>query len=306
MAAGTRGSARKASKKKKSVAKVASKKATKKTTKKVSRKVTKKPAGKKKVTKKKATVIVTKKVTRKATPKKTTKAGPGKTTKSLRGDNKVAPAEVEALEAKLTAYAVKQKVLEKKLREREAEISELKETTLLERKEGRPGSSPEHNFLSSLAQGFSDLDDFEDDIDETDNGDDDLAPTVKDGDTSFDLDGEAMADEPIYSKSTQSNNLEYDDYSDDMDYMDQDKGTSERRRELDRERADRELELEDEDFWLICPKCGEHLGEHDFDNIKVERCESCGVVCIDKGEIELLFSSEEPHTIAYRAKGLLQ
>ena len=55
-----------------------------------------------------------------------------------------------------------------------------------------------------------------------------------------------------------------------------------------------------------CPKCGEHMVEHEFDIIKAERCESCGLVSMDKGEIELLLSSDKDHILAYRIKGLLQ
>jgi hypothetical protein len=100
--------------------------------------------------------------------------------------------------------------------------------------------------------------------------------------------------------------LTYEDYDDEESFLSSMSGTAQRRRELDRERADRELELGDESFWLVCPKCGEFLAEHEFDNIKVERCESCGVVTIDKGEIELLMSSEEDRAVAYRIKGLLR
>ena len=99
---------------------------------------------------------------------------------------------------------------------------------------------------------------------------------------------------------------EYEDYDEEEGYVGAPPGPAERRRELDRERSDRELELGDEDFWFVCPKCGEHMVEHEFDNIKVERCESCGAICIDKGESELLLGADDKSMIAYRIKGLLQ
>ena len=102
------------------------------------------------------------------------------------------------------------------------------------------------------------------------------------------------------------NGLAYEDYDEEESFLDPSAGMAERRRELDRERAGRELELGDAEYWLVCPKCGEHLTEHEFDNIKVERCESCGLVSVDKGEIELLMASEDKRLIAYRVKGLMQ
>ena len=99
----------------------------------------------------------------------------------------------------------------------------------------------------------------------------------------------------------------FEDYDEEPDFLDSAQGMLLRRQELDRERADRELELGDEPFWWICPKCGEHLSEHEFDNLKVERCENCGALCLDRGEIDLLLLfSEEDRTLAHRARGLLQ
>lgn len=61
-----------------------------------------------------------------------------------------------------------------------------------------------------------------------------------------------------------------------------------RRQELDRERLDRESESGDQTFWMICPKCGDHLEEVDAENVKIERCEGCGGIYIDAGEVEML------------------
>jgi len=99
----------------------------------------------------------------------------------------------------------------------------------------------------------------------------------------------------------------FEDYDEEPDFLDSARGMLLRRQELDRERADRELELGDEPFWWICPKCGEHLSEHEFDNLKVERCENCGSLCVDRGEIDLLLLfSEEDRALAHRVRGLLQ
>jgi hypothetical protein len=62
------------------------------------------------------------------------------------------------------------------------------------------------------------------------------------------------------------------------------------RSELDRERSDREEEFGRQSFWLICPKCGESLEEYEEENIKMERCDACGGLYLDRGEAELLHS----------------
>lgn len=99
----------------------------------------------------------------------------------------------------------------------------------------------------------------------------------------------------------------FEDYDEEPDFLDSAQGMQLRRQELDRERADRELELGDEAFWWVCPKCGEHLSEHEFDNLKVERCENCGAFCLDRGEVDLLLLfSEEDRALAHRVRGLLQ
>ncbi len=100
--------------------------------------------------------------------------------------------------------------------------------------------------------------------------------------------------------------LPYEDYDDESGFLSPLGDLNQRRLDLDRERADRELELGDEPFWMVCAKCGEHLSEHEFDNIKIERCDSCGGVWIDKGEVDLLlFCSEDDRALAYRVRGLL-
>lgn len=61
-----------------------------------------------------------------------------------------------------------------------------------------------------------------------------------------------------------------------------------RRQELDRERMDRESEVADEPYWRICPKCGDTLDEVDAEDLKIDRCESCGGIYLDHGEVEML------------------
>ncbi len=63
-----------------------------------------------------------------------------------------------------------------------------------------------------------------------------------------------------------------------------------RRRELDRERMDRESEAGDEPFWMVCPKCGDAIEEIESEDVKLERCETCGGIYMDRGEVEMLLS----------------
>jgi hypothetical protein len=101
--------------------------------------------------------------------------------------------------------------------------------------------------------------------------------------------------------------LPFEEFDDESDLPPVRQNLRHRRGELDRERAERETELGDESYWWVCPKCGDHLSEHEFDNIKAERCESCGAVSLDRGEIELLLEfSEEDRILAFRARGLMQ
>jgi len=119
------------------------------------------------------------------------------------------------------------------------------------------------------------------------------------------IDSALTGEEPAET-DTYEPDLDQEDFNDEENFLTPTAGLAERRRELDRERADRELELGDEAWWMVCPRCGERLSEHEFDSIKVERCETCGAACFDRGEIDLLLSAEEDVLIAYRAKGLLQ
>ncbi len=63
-----------------------------------------------------------------------------------------------------------------------------------------------------------------------------------------------------------------------------------RRRELDRERIDRESETGDEPYWMVCPKCGDSVEEIETEDVKLDRCENCGGIYLDRGEVEMLLS----------------
>lgn len=273
------------------------------------KKVTKKKAAKKTVARK----VTKKKVTKKTAVKKTVKKEAPKKSPA----KKAAPADLvpravlEIAEARLAAMEAKQIILDKRLRAQTGTIEALETAA---RQKPVPSVAVPTDTDADFEDGLDD--DFLDEGDPRDSlsgpGADhiDLASILTSGDDGIESE---TSSEPVFETENFEeeedgfqSEMTYDDYDDDSDFIVQTDGIPQRRRELDRERADRELELEDEEFWLVCPKCGEHLVEHDFDNIKVERCESCGVVSLDKGEIELLLSTDDPRTVHYRTKGLLQ
>ncbi len=81
-----------------------------------------------------------------------------------------------------------------------------------------------------------------------------------------------------------------EDFDGTMGFFDRIEEIRARRIELDRERNDRELEQTSQPFWMICPKCGEGLDELENESIKMERCEGCGGLYLDRGEVDLLLS----------------
>lgn len=58
----------------------------------------------------------------------------------------------------------------------------------------------------------------------------------------------------------------------------------ERRAQLD---ADR-LKHERTAHYNKCPRCGADLKEHDHHGVRIDRCDDCGGIWLDKGELELL------------------
>lgn len=279
---------RKATKKK--VARKAAKKkiARKVTKKKVAREVTKKKVARKTAKKKLARKVTKKKLARKAAPKRPApkKATAVRTAEAERISD--LEATIRSLQTSLASIRGEREAALHELDAANARIADLEvnaETSLAD-------TALQSAESSSLLQHGSDPVDV-----------DMLADMEPDGTL---IDDEDTFEEAAEAPHPAAMELDFDDYDDSETFLNPSAGISERRRELDRERADRELELGEEDYWFVCPKCGEHLVEHEFDNIKVERCESCGVVTLDKGEIELIMATEDERIIAYRIKGLLQ
>lgn len=58
----------------------------------------------------------------------------------------------------------------------------------------------------------------------------------------------------------------------------------ERRARLDEERKKQERSS----HYNKCPRCGTDLTERDHNGVKIDQCESCGGMWLDKGELEII------------------
>jgi len=45
--------------------------------------------------------------------------------------------------------------------------------------------------------------------------------------------------------------------------------------------------------WMFCPKCGAELTEVAYRDQRVDRCEACGGIWLDAGELEALATKED-------------
>ncbi len=262
-------------------AKQTRKKAGKKTAKKSTRKtktVKKKPASKKKVAKKKAAKKKAPARAAKKAVKKKVRSTARKKAAAKRATAKVSEKAVRQLEKKIERLESEREKaketieqMEAQLREREEEVRRLRQE-LEARPIGTREEAPETPAGPDLSEDFEEAG--------------------------------GLGEEPPF-EDTEFNEEEaaFEEF-DEESYMATD-SIDARRRELDRERDERAEELGDESFWMVCPKCGEHLVEHEFDNIKIDRCESCWGVYIDKGEIDLLLSLND-RQLAARFRGLMQ
>jgi protein-arginine kinase activator protein McsA len=63
------------------------------------------------------------------------------------------------------------------------------------------------------------------------------------------------------------------------------------RAKLDHQRTQQAQEQEKNLHWMKCPKCGGDLKEVLFRTVKVDRCQNCDGVWLDRGELEILAGS---------------
>jgi len=65
------------------------------------------------------------------------------------------------------------------------------------------------------------------------------------------------------------------------------------REKLDKERQGREAAQLKAAHWMRCPKCGGKMHEAPFQQVVVDRCESCGYVGFDRGELEIVAGRDQ-------------
>lgn len=76
-------------------------------------------------------------------------------------------------------------------------------------------------------------------------------------------------------------------YSDDF-YEENQDHLEKRRQLLNAKRLELESEQNHKDHWMKCPKCSEQMVEIELLSIVIEKCEGCGGLYFDKGELETL------------------
>lgn len=65
------------------------------------------------------------------------------------------------------------------------------------------------------------------------------------------------------------------------------------RERLDKERADAEEKHYKETCWMRCPKCGGKLREIEHQKVMIDKCDACGGLWLDAGELDMIKSSGE-------------
>ena len=53
----------------------------------------------------------------------------------------------------------------------------------------------------------------------------------------------------------------------------------------------------DKDFFLRCCRCGGNMAEITIDEVVIDKCETCGGIYLDAGELDLLLKSHKPQSV---------
>ncbi|MFN8572573.1 MAG: zf-TFIIB domain-containing protein [Gemmatimonadaceae bacterium] len=67
------------------------------------------------------------------------------------------------------------------------------------------------------------------------------------------------------------------------------------RAKLDSDRA----RMERSAHFMKCPKCGANLVETDFHHMKIDKCDECGGVWLDRGEMEMIEHVDQSRVRAF-------
>ena len=73
------------------------------------------------------------------------------------------------------------------------------------------------------------------------------------------------------------------------------------RAKCDQKRGEERKEFQKESHWMKCPKCGSDLEEINLQSVFIDKCNQCGGIRLDHGELELLVDGQAKMT-----KGLLK
>ncbi len=65
------------------------------------------------------------------------------------------------------------------------------------------------------------------------------------------------------------------------------------RTKLDAERAEQEKKRRQQLHWMKCPKCGGQMREFNFKVVIADKCDDCGYIGFDNGELELVAGSDK-------------
>jgi ssDNA-binding Zn-finger/Zn-ribbon topoisomerase 1 len=68
-----------------------------------------------------------------------------------------------------------------------------------------------------------------------------------------------------------------------------------RRESAEKERSSAEAEERRRTHWQKCPKCGGDMNVEKISGIEMDKCSSCEGIFFDRGELEELLLTQEPH-----------
>ncbi|MFO8056859.1 MAG: zf-TFIIB domain-containing protein [bacterium] len=71
------------------------------------------------------------------------------------------------------------------------------------------------------------------------------------------------------------------------------KKREELRKKLNEEKERLKKESRKNEHWMKCPKCGHDLKEVGFEDVLIDKCQTCEGIWLDEGELELLLEGRK-------------
>ncbi len=75
------------------------------------------------------------------------------------------------------------------------------------------------------------------------------------------------------------------------------------RKKAEHERHEAEKKHRKDAHWMKCPKCGGDMKEEKMAAIMVDKCQECGGIYFDSGELEVLLAAEKEGSVLRRLFG---